>query len=361
MRWRRKRGEVAADVIIRGAQAWAEWRRRNPGPIDLRRARLRNPVLNETTLVRLTAPGQKRSGFSPFQFLALHGIDLAAVDLTEADVTMVDLPDATLAQADCTRARLWQVNLSRADLRGARLIGASFALCDLSDADFTGADLSDAYFGFCSLRGARGLDTVECRRRCQIDPFTVVESQPLSESWIERVTGDLDLVALVRAYGAGIRAKKVFISYSHQDEAVAQWLRRSLLQAGVPCWLAPADLRQRTNLRRGTNNVDTETTRNLATFTDTADCLLLLASPRSAASPWVAAEVERVRSHQRVLSSRTLGRELTVIVVMLEDIANPPRWMLEGPTSVLDFRDRGTSGAWEVLLTDVARLVSAPT
>ena len=164
MAWRKRR-ESAVDVILRGAQAWAEWRLHNPGPIDLRRARIRNRVLNETTLVRLTGPGQKRSCFSPFQFLPLHEIDLTGAELTESDLALVDLPSATLADADLTSARLWQVYLSGSNLRGARLRGASMALCDLSGADLTGADISDAYFGFCSLQRTHGLETVDCRRR----------------------------------------------------------------------------------------------------------------------------------------------------------------------------------------------------
>src|SRR5258708_3580343 len=82
---------------------------------------------------------------------------------------------------------------------------------------------------------------------------------------------------------AAIQYESCFISYAHQDEALAQRLYKDLQDKGVRCWFAPHDLQPGTRYRKG--------------FEDAIylhDRVLLLLSTHAVQSNWVAHEVETV-------------------------------------------------------------------
>jgi hypothetical protein len=80
---------------------------------------------------------------------------------------------------------------------------------------------------------------------------------------------------------AAIEYESCFISYAHQDEALARRLYKDLQDKGVRCWFAPHDLRPGTYYRRGIED---------ALYLHTK--VLLLLSEHAVTSSWVAHEVE---------------------------------------------------------------------
>jgi Pentapeptide repeats (8 copies) len=71
-------------------------------------------------------------------------IDLAAADLTRANLTFVHLARASLAGANLTGAHLANATLFGADLTGATLVEAFLPAANLTRATLSAADLTDA-------------------------------------------------------------------------------------------------------------------------------------------------------------------------------------------------------------------------
>ena len=95
-----------------------------------------------------------------------------------------------------------------------------------------------------------------------------------------------------------------FISYSHQDRAVAAWLQRSLEGYRVPGWIVgrpgafgavPARIgavfRDREDLP-----ASADLAASVRAALDSSDCLIVLCSPAAAASRWVAAEITQFKA-----------------------------------------------------------------
>jgi hypothetical protein len=81
--------------------------------------------------------------------LNLANLNLTDADLTDARLIGADLADATLIGADLTRAFLMGADLAEAGLYAARLtdalvVGADLTKADLAEADLTGAILTEA-------------------------------------------------------------------------------------------------------------------------------------------------------------------------------------------------------------------------
>jgi hypothetical protein len=73
----------------------------------------------------------------------------------------------------------------------------------------------------------------------------------------------------------------LFISYAHQDEAVAKRLHTDLRKKDVPCWFAPHDLRPGTPILRG-----------LEEAILLQDKFLLILSKHAVQSAWIEREVD---------------------------------------------------------------------
>ena len=87
-------------------------------------------------------------------FINLREADLIRADLSQADLSEADLRGADLSEADLSGADLSGADLSEADLGGAYLIIADLSGADLREADLIRADLSQADLSEADLRGA---------------------------------------------------------------------------------------------------------------------------------------------------------------------------------------------------------------
>jgi hypothetical protein len=156
---------VAPASDNRGAEADGE-RAHDPASEPVLWIRAADVQAAVTVLGRLPAA----AGRVPFGLsrVDLHGANLFAAQLPEADLHYSDLSDANLISADLrradltgtllVRAGLFSANLHQADVRSARLSHARLDHADLRAADLAGADLTaarlaDANLDRADLRG----------------------------------------------------------------------------------------------------------------------------------------------------------------------------------------------------------------
>lgn len=76
--------------------------------------------------------------------LVKYGVDLAKVDVTNANLGGIKLPKAELISANLSQTNLNQANLNEAKLQNANLDGAKLVFASLRNADLQGAKLRDA-------------------------------------------------------------------------------------------------------------------------------------------------------------------------------------------------------------------------
>jgi uncharacterized protein YjbI with pentapeptide repeats len=136
-------------LVRTGSRRWNEWRRANPGAaIDLSDAYLSNLFLPEINfdradLARVDLSGANLSGASLRRAL-LTGADLLKANLSKASLDGADLTDARAVAANLFAATLTRASLQRADLTEATLFGAELSHADLSGADLRWSELSAA-------------------------------------------------------------------------------------------------------------------------------------------------------------------------------------------------------------------------
>jgi uncharacterized protein YjbI with pentapeptide repeats len=137
------------ETLKRGAEAWNEFRRRNPDVIpDLREAQLTNLDLSRTRLDDADLSGADLSK-AQLSHASLHRARLSSASLILADLLGAVLNEADLSGASFFGAFLFGTRLKSANLQGANLLGAS-----LMGADLTGADLSSAHLMNANLHKA---------------------------------------------------------------------------------------------------------------------------------------------------------------------------------------------------------------
>ena len=89
-------------------------------------------------------------------------------------------------------------------------------------------------------------------------------------------------------------ARRVFISYASQDEEVAQKVCSALEAAGLPCWMAPRDVKP------GAQYADA-----IVRTINEAQAVVLVLSANAVASSHVGREVERASSkHRQIIAFR---------------------------------------------------------
>jgi uncharacterized protein YjbI with pentapeptide repeats len=124
---------------------------------QLKRARLKNTILNDKAIRELLVTGQGKG--QNYWGKNLQGANLVGAKLCKADFTEADLSGAVLRDADFTGAKLIRTQALGANLARADLCEADFTEADLSDADLHGANLKNAdltrsRFIGCNLRDA---------------------------------------------------------------------------------------------------------------------------------------------------------------------------------------------------------------
>jgi hypothetical protein len=296
-----------------GIGAWNAWRLDNPGlRPDLRGARI-NSLAARSPLSR------HGSIFQEFETQRFQSVDLHDADLRSARLWSCDFGGASLHGADLRDAELRRTGLQAADLSGSDVRGTQFLLCDLSRANLTGATFGATHFGHTPLQGAQGLDNVRHEGASQLDQFSIITSMPLSFRFMLACNVDPDTVYMAEFHTRSQYYYTCFISYSRSDEAVVAQLRHGLTRAGVPSWFAPLDMRDE-KLQQG----ETELQRDLFTYIDAADRVVLVMSPRILPSAWVGMEIGRMRP----------GQPLIPLLIETMPIPGSPEWdtILPQPT-----------------------------
>jgi hypothetical protein len=217
---------------------------------------------------------------------------------------MTNLNKANLQGAILTRARLEGANLHKADLRyadlrhadlygtifeGTDLTGSNLEEAILRSTKFYGANLTNIRVGFTTfdaldLRDTSGLGTIAHSAPSTIGIDTLYRSHGQIPEVFLRGCGVPDsMIEYARSLVAAehpIDYYSVFISYSSQDEAIAQRLHADLQSKGVRCWLAPHDLTPGEVIVRGIDEA-----------IRLHDKVVLLLSESAVTSHWVAYEV----------------------------------------------------------------------
>lgn len=153
-------------ILMKGVEAWNEWRESTDEKPDLSDASLIGADLRRANLggAKLIGADLSRANLRRAKLIDanLCGANLSDAKPSDADLSGAHLIGADLSGADLRRATLTGANLSAAKLIGAKLHSAKLSRANLSGADLGRANLSGATH--VNLIGARnysldGIDT----------------------------------------------------------------------------------------------------------------------------------------------------------------------------------------------------------
>lgn len=180
--------------------------------------------------------------------------------------------------------------LYEATLTETKLSGA-----DLKDADLTGSFMLFTIFAAVDLSTVKGLETVIHFGPSTIGIDTLYQSGGKIPEIFLRGAGVPDsMIAYAASFvNQPIQFFSCFISYSTQDQALAERLHADLQSKGVRCWFAPEDLKIGNKFR---SSIDEAIRRY--------DKLLLVLSENSVNSAWVEKEVETAFEKERRNNNR---------------------------------------------------------
>lgn len=263
-------------MLKQGVKRWNEWRQEYRGvQPDLSAADLSAANLSGANLI-----GVKLIGAD------LSGAILSDANLNNANLSRAKLSGTILSGADLVHANLSQANLSQADLSQANLRGAF-----LKGANFSTAQFSFTILARVDLCAVQALNTVIHRSPSIVDINTVKLPQGEARLHFLQGTGFSD--TFIEYYDSlltkALQYKSCFISYAHQDEALARRLYKDLQNRGVRCWFAPHDLRIGDKIRLRIDEA-----------IHFHEKLLLLLSEPALASSWVEVEVEAAFEKERL-------------------------------------------------------------
>ncbi|HEY0605250.1 MAG TPA: toll/interleukin-1 receptor domain-containing protein [Herpetosiphonaceae bacterium] len=308
-------------IVRQGIEVWNQWRRENP----LSSSGIEEGALNHPDFSRA---------------------DLRNTDLRNGNFQGVDFSGADLRKADLRNADFGPFVIGCTGSDGEKLPPSLFtvpvfALTDLTEVDFSGcklnrANFSDArvgltVFGNVDLRPVQGLDTVKHLAPSTIGIDTLYRSRgDIPEIFLRGCGVPDSMIEYARSLVAAERPidyYSVFISYSSQNEAVAQRLHADLQAAGVRCWFAPHDLEIGAPIVRGIDEA-------IRLY----DKLLIILSEASVQSRWVEFEVSTAL-HREVEQGRTM-----FFPIRLDDtvLSTPGGWAAQ-----LRARHIGDFRAWK--------------
>jgi len=264
-------------IVKQGAEAIAEWRKRNPRErLDLTGADLRGANLSAADLHAADLSGANLRGAN-LSAANLHEADLSGADLGAANLHEADLSGANLSAADLTWAdfsiadlagvNLGAANLILADLSGANLAGANLIMANLSAANLSAANLSAANLGGANLRQAnlaganlanaqckytvfadvdlsetKGLETVVHRGPSTVGIDTIFRSKGRIPAVFLRGCGVAEnLIKVLPQILAEVRYYSSFIAYGEPDKDFAERLYKELSGRAISCWMYAMD------------------------------------------------------------------------------------------------------------------------
>ena len=160
---------------------------------------------------------------------------------------------------------------------------------DLCDVDVTHAVVGWTSFGHLDLRRVLGLHSLAHRGPSSIGIDTIYRSEGQIPDVFLRGTGvPENFIAYARSFvGKPIDFYSCFISYSAGDHAFAERLHADLQAKGVRVWFAPHDV-------KGGRKLHEQIDEAIRLY----DRLLLILSPASMSSEWVAAEIAKARKRE---------------------------------------------------------------
>ncbi|HEY0736055.1 MAG TPA: toll/interleukin-1 receptor domain-containing protein [Herpetosiphonaceae bacterium] len=291
-------------ILRQGVEMWNEWRKKYPAvqpdltqadlqEMDLRAANFQGVSFQEASLFMSNLGRANLVGAN------FRSANLQRVRLQSADLLGSNLRGANLQEAILFAASLQATNLRRTNLRGANLLEVNLVRAKLQGTNLEGSRVGSTIFANVDLRGVRGLDMVH-----HSSPSTVgIDTLYLSKGEIPEVflrgCGVPDsMIEYARALVAAERPMdyySCFISYSSQDEALAERLYADLQSKGVRCWYAPHDMQIGEPILSGID-------RGIRLH----DKLLLILSESSVESGWVEQEVLMALAREKTERRRVL-------------------------------------------------------
>ena len=251
---------------------------------NLRGANLKNAILSKTDLFKATLGGSN-----------LTGANLKRANLISADLAEAFLKDTNLVEAV----------LKDATFREARLFGVDFGKADFDQTNFSEAKFGWVSFGNVDLSTVTGLDTVT-----HIGPSTLAidtfyrSLTGISEEFLRGCGVPEDFVSNIsslteRPFEFGPH----FVTYSHEDTAIAKRIYELLQSKGVRCWLD-----QKPRVLRS-DQLPEKIDRGVRLW----DKILLIASKHSLTSWWIEHEVDNALFKERVLKQKT-GKDIETLL-----------------------------------------------
>ena len=147
------------EVLNQGVEAWNRWRTENPGvrPTlvgeDLSDMDLAGVNLSEADLHDAEFFHSNLRGANLKMAIFTNG-DLASANLRGAALYKADLSNASMIEADLSEAGLGEANLTGTDLRGTKMLRSDLTEADLRGADLGEADLTGATLVRANITGA---------------------------------------------------------------------------------------------------------------------------------------------------------------------------------------------------------------
>jgi hypothetical protein len=258
--------------LTRSIDEWNQWRREQPD------------VQPDLSLANLTRADLNSADLRETNFSCAH--------LSGANLTGANLDGAILFEADLYKADLTGANLNGAYLNSADLVETRFLFTKLRNAHFYDAQFLWTIFVGTDVSSVEGLETVLHAGRSVVDINSVV--LPSEEHILKPFLRGVGFTETQIEYLPSLLTPRpiqyysVFISYAHQDEAVAKRLDTDLRKKDVPCWFAPHDLKIGDKIRH-----------RIDECIHLQEKFLLILSEHSVASQWVEHEVETALGKER--------------------------------------------------------------
>jgi uncharacterized protein YjbI with pentapeptide repeats len=219
----------------------------------------------------------------------LDGANLSVVRLDGAILRGVSLRNASLEGASLVDADLSRADLRGTSLRDAFLNGANLTGAALAGADIAGAELSRTLLADVDLSRVRGLDQVQHAGPSEIGMSTLVASDfNFDPAFLRRAGVSRGLIEdLERGQRFAGAYETCFLSYSSADREFALQLYTALTGAGVRVFWDYFDVVPGESLDQQIAQAIRELKR-----------LIVVLSPASLKSEWVAREIRLAQLHR---------------------------------------------------------------
>ena len=217
------------EVVKKGAEAIAEWRRENPG-------------------AELELSGADLS-YANLAFANLSHADLSTVTLHGANLFHAGLSRTNLSSARLTLANLSLADLSSANLCGADIVAANFFRTNLAGTNFYQAVFGMTNVGACDLSKCQDIGLASHQYPSTVSVDTLIASFRGAggkfttglEAFFLFAGVHHELLAELPRILAEVQYCSCFVCHGQPDIKFAGKLIGALRARGVSCWLYPLD------------------------------------------------------------------------------------------------------------------------